>query len=67
MRKRFYIGAKNGKRELFKSLLIPTINTHPEYGYVIGPFRTKAAAQFMLVNTMLLNIATTERKRHEQR
>ena len=41
-----YVGLKAGEigMEVFKSVEMPTKESHPQYGAVIGPFRTKKAA-----------------------
>lgn len=54
-RSRFYVGllpgavtiGSPGLREVFSSAATPTAATHPAYAAVIGPFRTKAGAEFM--------------------
>ena len=40
-------GRAPGVRKVFRSDVTPTEDTHPEYGAVIGPFRTVRAARFM--------------------
>lgn len=48
MKKKYFIGLKEGKRELFKCELIPTVELYgDQYLAVIGPFRTKRGAVFM--------------------
>jgi len=45
-----YVGLKpigDGKREVFRSAITPTEQTHPQYTAVIGPFRTRRAADYM--------------------
>lgn len=47
-RKRFYVGQRNGFRQVFSSLEKPTDASHgDDYTAVIGPFRTRAGAEFM--------------------
>ena len=41
-----YVGLKDGKREVFTSAETPTKQSHPQFNAVIGPFRTKKAAEF---------------------
>ncbi|MFA5136954.1 MAG: hypothetical protein WC489_06235 [Patescibacteria group bacterium] len=44
----YYVGVKSGARAVFTAKKTPTVESHGEkYGYVIGPFRTKAAAELM--------------------
>ena len=49
MKTKYYVGLKQfNKRDVFKSALEPTQQSHGEfYNAVIGPFRTKAGACFM--------------------
>jgi len=50
MSKRYYVGTKKPSRkfEVFLSAKTPTATSHGRrYGYVIGPFRTKAGASCM--------------------
>ena len=48
MSRLFVGGCKNGKREIFRSRETPTERTHGhKFGYVIGPFRTRAGAEIM--------------------
>jgi hypothetical protein len=48
MRSRFYVGQpKFGLRETFSAPTTPTPEDFPRFTYVIGPFRTKAGAEFM--------------------
>ena len=43
-----YVGLKDGRREVFRSITVPTEASHGHlYGAVIGPFRTVRAARFM--------------------
>jgi len=46
----YYIGRNHeGRRELFRSTKKPTASSHGDrYMYVVGPFRTKRGATFML-------------------
>jgi hypothetical protein len=49
-KQRIYVGASRlftSQRSVFHSDSEPTAETHPQYAYVIGPFRTKRAAEFM--------------------
>lgn len=48
---KIYVGVKTGgKREVFRSTVTPTRETHGrEYDYAIGPFRTKEGAAAMAV------------------
>ena len=45
---RLYVGCNGAKREIFRSSVKPTEQTHPQYAAVIGPFRTKRGALFMV-------------------
>jgi len=60
-----YVGLRAGARTVFRSDTIPTQDTHPEYGAVIGPFRTMRAARFLAEhgggNPHLVTIAQIER------
>ena len=48
MRTKIYVGIKTNLREVFRASRTPTHETHGKrYGAVIGPFRTKRAAEFM--------------------
>lgn len=49
MKPRYYVGMNKGwKFEVFKSLVVPTAETHGAiYSGVIGPFQTKRGAEFM--------------------
>lgn len=48
MSAKLYVGLRNGTREVFRSVLTPTFQSHGEkYNAVIGPFQTKQGAQFM--------------------
>lgn len=46
---KFYVGIQDGlKRKVFRSIGTPVWETHgTEFLAVIGPFRTKAGAEFM--------------------
>lgn len=45
----YYIGIKDGAWSLFRSVIRPTEQTHgSQYNAVIGPFRTKRGADYML-------------------
>lgn len=46
-KRRLYVGASPNGRELFRAAETPTVETHPQYRYAIGPFRTVAGARFM--------------------
>jgi hypothetical protein len=50
MKTKLYVGIKEGwKQEMFRAPEIPTHETHGDkYLAVVGPFRTKAGAQFMI-------------------
>jgi len=49
MKNKYYIGLKSGDRHLFKSFTNPTQNNYGGiYNAVIGPFKTKRGAIFML-------------------
>jgi len=49
MKKRIYIGINRSDREIFRSLLQPTEQSHgSQYHACIGPFRTLRAALFMI-------------------
>ena len=60
--RRLYVGLKGGKRVIFRSDATPTKETHPQYGAVIGPFRTVRAARLMASpGCMLQTVAEAER------
>lgn len=44
-----YVGipSQGGAREVFRSVTVPTAESHPQFAAVIGPFRTKAGALYM--------------------
>lgn len=45
---RLYVGIKpDGTRQTFRSATTPTAESHPCYTAVIGPFRSKAGAEYM--------------------
>lgn len=47
---RLWVGlvrGKVGQRAVFRSKVAPTLETHPAYAGVIGPFRTRAAAELV--------------------
>lgn len=50
MRTKQYVGISARRREVFHAMSTPTQATHPQYGAVIGPFRTKRGAVFMARN-----------------
>lgn len=62
--KRIIEGAEvtdNGKMEVFKSVETPTQTSHGHrYGYSIGPFRTKRAAEWMRDNPMCRSVWEAE-------
>ena len=44
----YYVGCKEGGREVFSHPVVPTYESHGHlYNASIGPFRTKAGADFM--------------------
>ena len=48
MKKRWFVGLKDGRREIFSADYIPTHDTDGErYSAVIGPFRTKRGTLYM--------------------
>jgi hypothetical protein len=49
MRTKLWVGCGKGcSREVFRSALTPTVDTHGDkYFGVIGPFRTRRGAEFM--------------------
>lgn len=65
-----YVGLKGGVRKVFRSDVTPTEDTHPEYGAVIGPFRTVRAARYMAKhgggNPHLVTVADAERIAREE-
>lgn len=61
MKKRWYVGVKNGKYTAFSSPATPTFQTHGHlYHAVIGPFRTRRGAKFMESNPRSNNVAMAE-------
>jgi hypothetical protein len=47
-RQRIYVGLRAGVREVFTALSSPTEQTHGRlYGAVVGPFRTRRAAELV--------------------
>ena len=66
MKSRYYVGLKDGKREVFISIVAPTEKTHGYvYTAVIGPFQTRRGAQFMAAyganNPHLQTVAEAEK------
>lgn len=46
--KRIWLGLREGKREIFRAIETPTVETHGSvYDAVVGPFRTLRGARFM--------------------
>ena len=45
-RARWYVGHGTPKPQAFRTDSIPTAETHPQYRAVVGPFRTRRAAQW---------------------
>lgn len=68
---KIYVGVKpGGKREVFRSTVIPTRETHgSKYTYAIGPFRTKDGASVMAVygqgNPHIQTVSDAERLSRE--
>lgn len=65
---RLYVGLNatlSQLREVFRAEPTPSKETHPQYGAVIGPFRTRAGAEFMARfgynNPHVLCVADAER------
>jgi hypothetical protein len=68
MRERIYVGCNNGgtTREVFRSATEPTAASHGDrYAAVIGPFRTRRAAAFLIAggwnNPHVQQVADAER------
>jgi hypothetical protein len=66
MPSKLYVGVNAGKREVFRSSVNPSQETHgAKYAAVIGPFKTKRAAEFMAKygqgNPHLQTVADAER------
>ena len=59
-RMRPYVGMRAGTRTAFQSDVTPTEETHPEYGAVIGPFRTVRGARFMASHLYVTSIDDAE-------
>lgn len=61
---KWYVGSNNGGLYLFKSTIEPTEETHGQFKYVIGAFKTKRGAVYMakygLNNPHLLTVADAE-------
>ena len=70
--RKIYVGALHGgRRVVFRSSVTPTEATHgSQYRYVIGPFRTAAAANLMVMsgegNVHIQTVADAERAIREQ-
>lgn len=65
-RSKIYVGVKNGKYVVFKSVYQPTRKSHgSKFSYVIGPFNTIRAAEYMAKygrgNPHLQTVADAER------
>lgn len=66
-----YVGVKNGKYVVFKSLFTPTQKSHgAKFTYVIGPFNTIKGAEYMAMygrgNPHLQTVADAERYAHKK-
>lgn len=61
MKKRPYVGKNGNKLEFFSSDVTPTKELFPQYKAVIGPFRTKKAALFLMNNPMVQTVSDAER------
>jgi len=60
-RAKYYVGLKDGKREVFKSKVTPTQTTHGHlYGASIGPFYTKRGADYMATHPYCVDVRTAE-------
>jgi hypothetical protein len=63
-RARWYVGICGARaRQTFRSAALPTKDTHPEYGAVIGPFQTKRGAWFAAMNPWSVCISVAEYER----
>ena len=60
-RARFYVGISGPSRQVFSSRERPTPETFPTFGAAIGPFKTKAGANFMRDNPLCESISAAER------
>jgi len=62
---KYYVGIRQLTREVFRSSTTPTAQTTPQYAAVIGPFRTKRGAAFMVQsgrnNPHIQTVADAER------
>lgn len=58
--KKFYVGLKDGVKTAFASYGVPTEKTHPLFAAVIGPFKTKHAAEYMARHRYCENVAKAE-------
>jgi hypothetical protein len=67
MESKLYVGVKGTTREVFRSRETPTQQSHgAKYAAAIGPFRTRAGADFMAAyghhnNPHLRSVADAER------
>ena len=66
-RKRFYVGEKNKTREMFSYAETPTKKTHPQYQAVVGPFKTKRAAEYLVDNPHISSVREAEKAENELR
>jgi hypothetical protein len=65
---KLYVGVTPGKREIFRSNVTPTTETHGDrFNMAIGPFRTRRGAEWMadpvkgMANPHCRNVADAER------
>ncbi len=66
MKKKIYLGVRQNVREVFRSAVVPTDQTHGKlYDYTIGPFRTVRGATYMkeygVSNPHVVTVADAER------
>lgn len=52
--------AVEGHKAVFASLDKPTPESHPGYGAIVGPFRTKRAALYMATHPMCVTVGEAE-------
>lgn len=61
--RRLYVAVRpNGWRALMRSEAAPTAETHPDFAYAIGPFRTVAGAHVCQSNVGVITVAECERR-----
>lgn len=56
-----FVGVRSGQREVFRFRGYPRTDTHPQYGAIVGPFRTMRGARYMAGSPQCADVGTAER------